>query len=76
MVMTFRHKGGLYKYSTLGPDPERIRYNDWNRISMDYLSPQARSKNDMLEVYLWYRGEDHVLVRNMEVLLFEPLVSK
>ena len=76
MVMSFEHKGGLYKYSTLGPDPDSIRYNDWNRISMDYLSPQVRSRRDIFGAHLWYRGKDHVLVRNMEILLFEPLANK
>ncbi len=76
MVMSFEHKGGLYKYSTLGPDPDSIRLSEWNRIRMDYLSPQVRSPKDRLGVYLWYRGQDTMLVRNMEIQLFEPLIDR
>ncbi len=76
MVMAFDHRGKLYKYNTTGLQPGDIRYDAWNPISMDYLSPEIRSKKDRLNVYLWYRGEDHVLVRNMEIILFDPLERK
>jgi hypothetical protein len=76
IVMCCEHKGKIYKYNTMELDPEKIRYNDWNRISMDYLSPQVRSKKDKLVVYLWYRGEHYNLVRNLEILLFEPIYKR
>lgn len=76
VVMSFEHEGKLYKYNTRGLDPGRMQYNTWNSIRMDYLSPHPRSKTDMLGVYLWYRGERYVLVRNMEILLFEPIQNR
>lgn len=60
----------------MGLDKGNRRVNDWNRISMDYLLPEPRSKRDKLGVYLWYRGEDFAMVRNFEILLFEPLRMK
>ena len=76
IVMSFEHKGEIYKYNTMGLDTGNIRVNDWNPISMDYLSPEPRSKRDKLGVYLWYRGEDYTLVRNLEIRLYEPLKKK
>ncbi|MFC2112802.1 hypothetical protein ACFLTA_05985 [Bacteroidota bacterium] len=72
IVMSFEHKGKLYKYNTMALDTAKIKFNAWNTLEMDYLSPHPRSKRDELGVYLWYRGEEYVFIRNMEIVLFEP----
>lgn len=72
MVMAFEHKGKLYKYCARGLEPGGIKPNAWNRLCMDYLSPEVRSRRDKLTVYLWYRGEGRIPVRNLRVDLFVP----
>jgi hypothetical protein len=76
IVMAFEHKRKLYKYNTTENQQEEIRFGEWNQISMDYLSPELRSRSDKLSAYLWYRGESFALVRNIEVRLFEPKVHR
>jgi hypothetical protein len=66
------NRKGSYKYTALGIPEDSIRYNAWNVIGKDYLTPEIRWKNDVLAVYLWYRGNDHVFIRDLELELFEP----
>ncbi len=53
MVMTLHHKGEAYRYRTaqwqIPPDTR----NTWVPITMDYLTPEVRSKQDNLKVYVW-----------------------
>ena len=72
LVMTMRNRKGLYKYTTLGIPANSVQYNAWNIISKDYLTPEIRWKKDKLQVYLWYRGKDHVFIRDLELDLFDP----
>lgn len=57
LTATFHHRGEAYKYSTFSPDPKKIKYNDWNEFTMDYLTPEVRSSEDNLKVYIWHRGK-------------------
>ncbi len=73
LVTSFENRRGLYKYCTRGINMDSIKYEAWNTITMDYLTPEIRSKNDELGVYVWYRGSEYVKVRDLEIDLFDPL---
>ncbi len=72
LVMTMKNKKGLYKYTTLDLPADSVKYGEWNTISKDYLTPEIRWKRDKLQVYLWYRGNDYVYIRDLELELFDP----
>lgn len=72
LVTQFNYKGKPYKYTTteyLGP---QIKRGEWQTISMDYMTPEVRTEDDRLKVYLWYRGKDPVYARSMEIIKYEP----
>jgi len=72
LVMAMRNRKGLYKYTALDISADSVKYNAWNTISKDYLTPEIRWKKDKLQVYLWYRGNDHVFIRDLKLDLFNP----
>lgn len=72
LVATFHYKGQTYHYRTCDIKPEDLKYNDWNEINFDYLTPELRTKNDNMKVYLWHRGTDPVPVDYLKMTLYEP----
>jgi hypothetical protein len=74
LVQTFEHKGQSYKY--LGTDLAdpllNVKPGQWNVVSMDYMTPEVRSKEDILKAYVWLRGQQPVLIDNLKVEVFEP----
>jgi len=75
IVTTFQHKGGNYKYRGLNLNrPEQvsnIKLNQWNKVTMDYLTPEVRSKNDLLIVYLWNKGDLDIYFDDLLIEVFE-----
>jgi len=71
LVVTFQHKGYNYKYRTVNTENLNLKLNEWNKISMDYMTPFPRSKNDNLNVYLWHRGKNKIYIDDLKVEVFE-----
>ncbi len=71
LVITFQHKDGSYKYRALNTEDLNLKLNEWNKISMDYLTPWLRSKNDMIKIYFWHRGKNEVYIDDFKVEVFE-----
>ncbi|MDD4109296.1 MAG: hypothetical protein PHH93_11310 [Prolixibacteraceae bacterium] len=71
LVASFHYKGRSYKYRTRSVPADDVEFDDWTEITMDYLTPGVRTKNDNLKVYLWYRGSGKVLIDNLNVYAWE-----
>lgn len=72
LVVSFHYKNKPYHYRALGVKNEEIKYNEWNEIKIDYLTPEVRTKEDNLKVYLWHRGKKKVLLDDLIVYVYEP----
>ncbi|MCD4774138.1 MAG: glycosyltransferase family 39 protein, partial [Bacteroidales bacterium] len=55
LIITFQHQGKNYKYIAKTFEKD-ITKGQWNSLSLDYLTPEVRSKEDNLMVYIWHRG--------------------
>jgi hypothetical protein len=75
LVVTFDHGGRYYKYRGVRmSEPEfDVKPGQWNRITMDYITPEVRSKRDGISIYVWYQGKDPLYVDNLKVEVFESL---
>lgn len=72
IVCEFNHKGGSYKYKAMGWDLSAAPRNAWAAHSFDYLTPEVRSTDDRVKVYIWnMRGGEH-RVDDLRVEVFEP----
>jgi hypothetical protein len=59
-VCSFHHGGQPYKYRTRQWQLRAGESQQWVTDSMDYLTPEVRSKTDTLKVYLWnHQGGTH-----------------
>jgi hypothetical protein len=75
LVLTFEHKGRSYKYfagDLVCSDNEK---GEWKKISFDYMTPEVRSIEDPLKVYVWHRGKQPVLIKNLIVEAFDPIID-
>jgi hypothetical protein len=74
MVVTFSHDEKYYKYraASFANRHLNIVKNQWNLLTLDYLTPEVRSVNDILSVYVWYRGAGEVFIDDVKVEEIEP----
>lgn len=73
LVVTFNHRGRYYKYRDVRlSEPEfSARPGQWNIMTMDYITPEVRSKRDKLSIYVWYRGTEPVYVDDLRIEVFQ-----
>ncbi len=75
IVVSFQHDGKDYKlrpYRIEDADiKNRLIPHQWNKISYDYLTPEVRSKDDRLVVFLWNLGEKEIYFDDLMIEAFE-----
>jgi hypothetical protein len=73
LVADFKHGKGVYKYRAFSFKDLNLQAKpgQWNLLSFDYMTPEVRSINDILEVYLWYRGKSPCYIDELTVDAFE-----
>ena len=73
LVMDFKHNDQIYKSRAFSFNDLNIQAlpDQWNRLSYDYLTPEVRSVDDTLEVYIWYRGKSPCFIDEFSVDAFE-----
>ena len=71
MVCSFVHNGFLYKYIKVEATNFDLIPNQWNKVEMDYLTPEVRSVKDKFRTYIWYTGNKFLLVDDLRVEVFE-----
>ena len=75
LVLTFEHNGGNYKYFAGDLFCNEDEKGDWKKISFDYMTPEVRSIEDPLKVYVWHRGKNPVLFKNLFIEAYEPVIN-
>ncbi|NOY49306.1 MAG: hypothetical protein GXO88_01880, partial [Chlorobi bacterium] len=70
-VVTFSHGGKAYKYRTIDLNMADLTLHEWNKLTLDYLTPEVRSPNDELKVYIWNRGKKEIYFDDLEVITFD-----
>jgi len=75
LVVTFQHDGKNYKYRAVNLNTEdakkQLTLYQWNKVTFDYLTPEVRSKNDNLAVYIWNRGKEDIYFDDLIITSFE-----
>lgn len=71
IVMHFEHKGYIYDYRVHKINPDGLKLGEWNEIEFYHLTPEVRKTSDKLKTYVWYVGNDQVLVDDLKVEIFE-----
>jgi hypothetical protein len=71
VIIQFNHKEHAYKYKANDAENMNLELNKWNKISIDYLTPEVRQKTDNLKVYIWHRGRNPFYIDDLKVEVFE-----
>jgi hypothetical protein len=73
LVVDFDHKGKMYKYRafTFNDFNQEVIPGKWNLLTYDYLTPEVRTPDDLLEVYVWNTGKSACYVDDITVDVFE-----
>ena len=73
LVVTFDYEGAAHKWKSMstGRMSEPIRLNEWNTMTLDYLTPEIRSRDEKLSVYVWNPRNAKAYIDNLEVEVFE-----
>jgi len=74
LVASFEHKGEPYKYTaeSVGKEKYHVVPGQWNPVSLDFLTPEFRSRDDRLKVYFWLQGSSPMLIDDLKVEMWEP----
>lgn len=72
LVCTVQHNGKNYKYRVAKLAKESLNKNQWNPLSMQFLTPELRSNQDEVKVYFWYRGNNEVELKDLQIEKFSP----
>ncbi|NTW25331.1 MAG: hypothetical protein HGA37_11555, partial [Lentimicrobium sp.] len=71
LISAFHYKGKAYKYRGIPVNEGDMKPGSWQKITYWYLSPEVRTPDDNLKVYVWHRETMPVFVRNLKVEVFE-----
>jgi hypothetical protein len=73
LVMTFQHKSEIYNYraASISLKQYEMKTGKWNKMRMDYLTPEVRSKDDSVKIYFWLQGENPVFIDNLKIEVFD-----
>jgi hypothetical protein len=72
LVATANHKAP-YGYQTFETADSAFVPNAWNKIRFLYLTPEVRVPKDPINIYIWYRGADSCLLRDIYVETLEKV---
>ena len=73
LAMAFHHKDAAYKYRSSEFLNPQLKKGEWNTVTLEYQTPEARSIEDNLKVYVWNRDHKEVYIDDLVVECFEPV---
>jgi hypothetical protein len=71
IVCSFVHNGFQYKFNKVEASNFDLLPNQWNKVEMDYLTPEVRSVKDKFRTYVRYTGNKSLFVDDLKVEVFE-----
>jgi len=71
LIFKFENKRRPYGFWGYDAEKGQLKIGEWNLISVDYLTPEVRSVNDVLKVFIFHRGKGLLFIDNFKVEVFE-----
>lgn len=71
LVMHFSFNGLTYQYRSIESPAMKLKQNEWNEITFDYLTPEVRRKSDIFRTFVWNISGAPILVDELSVEVFE-----
>lgn len=71
-VMSMERKEGPYGYNALEIKIDSS-YNQWEKVELDYLTPEIRNSRDRFKCYFWKRGKSTFDIDNVKIELYKKI---
>jgi hypothetical protein len=71
-VVTSNHNGVNYRYECLRLETENLTPCKWSKIIFNYITPEYPDPKDLLQAYIWYRGNKELYIDDLKIELLEP----
>ncbi len=71
LIAQFEHNRRGYGHVYFGSDKMNIKPKQWNKVQMNYLTPEVRNKKDILKIYFEFKGINPVFIDQIQVEVFE-----
>lgn len=73
LVITNVNSGVSYGYWADGSKDKGMRVGEWNLFTTDKLTPDMRSTDDEISLYVWNQGRNDLWLDDLKVEFFQPL---
>lgn len=74
LVITFKSGERQYKYTMLDIKTMNLIPGRWQKLELNYLSPEVRHDYDKVQAYYWNMGKAPVFIDDLKGEMFEPKV--
>ena len=71
MVIAMKHNDRNYKYSSREVLQNETEKGKWKELIAEYITPEIRSSNDKLQVYVWHRGKSAIYIDDLVIDMYE-----
>ncbi|MGZ4036134.1 MAG: hypothetical protein ACXVP4_14870, partial [Bacteroidia bacterium] len=71
VVIHFSHRNKPYQYCGYHIGDAPYELNKWNKMTVDYLTPDPFSENDEMHAYVWFKGTKSLLIDDIQIEAFE-----
>ncbi len=71
IVVSFQHDNAAYKYKAVAWSIPPGTWNTWVTATVEYITPEVRSVNDRMKVYVWNQHGGAHLIDDLRVQVFE-----
>lgn len=71
LIASFEYQEETYNWQS--QSIETIETNQWGEAEMIYLTPETRTLNDKIKVYLWHRSNTDLFIDDFKVEVYEPI---
>lgn len=74
LVFSTKNEAGedlKYRAFTFSTLQKEFKPGEWNYLSADYLTPEVRTKDEVVQAYVWYSGAGEVWIDDYKVELFK-----
>ena len=72
LVMAAFHENSIYGYQETDSETIQLETGKWNKITMNYLSPEMRFSDDIFKAYIWNRGFNELYIDDFKLEVFVP----
>jgi len=70
LIVTCEDKGRSIKYRGIDLETCNLKINCWSKVNFEYETPEIRSGNESIKVYVWLRGKEKIFIDDLNVDAF------